>query len=422
MFGAISGLWETMETLQKEHERLAKKQKVASEKVIASVDQLIAQAERCRMVFANLPTAMEGVEAAAGGGASVETPSSQEEEAEKRMMLLALQQTTTKTINAVASERKELNIIAARFGKAIDKEFSVDLERASQTKESPLNQTVLNQVIAEEFFCGGQFQLGEVFSTEAGVQVDPKLKTNLLELQEIRSSLERHELQPALEWAKTNREQLRRQGSTLEFQLHRLHFLELIKAGHQREALNYARSTFHQFSPAHLSDIQKLMGSLVYASKLGRAASSSPYDTMFTADTWREVSTAFYRDCCALLSLPEQSPLLACIDAGAIAAPRLAKVVQLMKAKVGVSELPNGNGATAKELPVQMEGAEFQYHNIFVCPVSREQSTPQNPPVMLPCGHVICWVSMEKLSKGSRFKCPYCPSEQFPSQTKILYF
>jgi hypothetical protein len=46
-----------------------------------------------------------------------------------------------------------------------------------------------------------------------------------------------------------------------------------------------------------------------------------------------------------------------------------------------------------------------------VCPVSKEQTTDANPPMMMPCGHVIAHESLEKLSKGGRFKCPYCPSE-----------
>lgn len=34
-------------------------------------------------------------------------------------------------------------------------------------------------------------------------------------------------------------------------------------------------------------------------------------------------------------------------------------------------------------------GPEYQYHSVFACPVSREQSTKDNPPMMLLCGHII---------------------------------
>ena len=36
---------------------------------------------------------------------------------------------------------------------------------------------------------------------------------------------------------------------------------------------------------------------------------------------------------------------------------------------------------------------EFVFHSIFACPVSKDQSTDTNPPMLLPCGHVLCQVS-----------------------------
>jgi hypothetical protein len=68
--------------------------------------------------------------------------------------------------------------------------------------------------------------------------------------------------------------------------------------------------------------------------------------------------------------------------------------------------------AVCEQLPVELElGHEFVFHSIFACPVSRDQSSAENPPTMLPCGHVLCKQSVTKLAKGSTrsFKCPYCP-------------
>lgn len=43
-----------------------------------------------------------------------------------------------------------------------------------------------------------------------------------------------------------------------------------------------------------------------------------------------------------------------------------------------------------EELPVATDlGKDFQFHSIFVCPVTKEINTPDNPPMLLNCGHVI---------------------------------
>ena len=123
------------------------------------------------------------------------------------------------------------------------------------------------------------------------------------------------------------------------------------------------------------------------------------------------------------------SHLALAFSAGQAALPQLRKMHKL----VAMSNLQEWRGLG--ELPVEynfrgnvesLGGADFRdFHSIFSCPVSRDESSyPDNPPVMLPCGHVICKASMERArSRGGRFfKCPTCPMEVAPSQVRVLYF
>ncbi len=125
------------------------------------------------------------------------------------------------------------------------------------------------------------------------------------------------------------------------------------------------------------------------------------------------------------------SHLALAFSAGQAALPQLRKMHKL----VAMSNLQEWRGLG--ELPVEynfrgnvesLGGADFRdFHSIFSCPVSRDESSyPDNPPVMLPCGHVICKASMERLPRsiggGRFFKCPTCPMEVAPSQVRVLYF
>ncbi|KAJ2392841.1 hypothetical protein GGI23_005137, partial [Coemansia sp. RSA 2559] len=83
------------------------------------------------------------------------------------------------------------------------------------------------------------------------------------------------------------------------------------------------------------------------------------------------------------------------------------------------------------ELPVEVPlPDEMRFHSVFACPVSKEQATGDNPPMMMPCGHVVCKASLDKLARGvrpgsiasGRFKCPYCPSLSVLSDARRVYF
>jgi len=55
---------------------------------------------------------------------------------------------------------------------------------------------------------------------------------------------------------------------------------------------------------------------------------------------------------------------------------------------------------------------ELIFHNIFVCPVSKEIASADNPPIRLNCGHCICKNSFDKIEKSgvrhNQIKCPIC--------------
>jgi len=224
-----------------------------------------------------------------------------------------------------------------------------------------------------------------------------------------------HNLQPAIDWARQHSAELETRGSNLEFELARLRFVELYTSQGPLAALSYARLVFPDFPGRHTAAATPLLGALAFAPALP----TSPYGSFFLhppTAAYAAVCTAFTREFCTLLSLPPASPLHTAVTAGAIALPTLQKLQSILTAT-------RGQWTSANELPVETPlPPGFMFHSVFVCPVSKEQATDANPPMMLPCGHVIARESLEGHARGkARMKCPYCPVECRPADARQLY-
>jgi hypothetical protein len=228
-------------------------------------------------------------------------------------------------------------------------------------------------------------------------------------------------LLPAMTWAREASVRLEARGSNLEFELGKLQFVWLYKGQgnlgkslqeRQQSALLYARTEFGRFQARYLNEIQQLIGAIAFSPNLQK----SPYRRTFSHDdAWDELALSFTRDFCSLLGLSADSPIYIATTAGAIALPTLQKLQQIMETK-------RTEWTTQNELPVEIPlPPAYRFHSIFVCPVSKEQSTDQNPAMMMPCGHVIAYESLQRLGKTSKFKCPYCPGESTFKDARKVY-
>lgn len=243
-----------------------------------------------------------------------------------------------------------------------------------------------------------------------------ELQVRFANMYNILNELKLRNLHPAIEWARQNSQELEKRGSNLEFELSKLQYIWLFQGPEINGlpdddnngligALTYAQQHFQRFQGRFLRDIQQLATAMAYRSNL----SESPYYRTFDTETaWDDVSGSFTREFCSLLGLSAESPLYIAATAGAIALPTMLKLADIVKAK-------RTEWTTRSELPVEIAlPRSMIFHAIFVCPVSKEQTTEQNPPMMMPCGHVVAKESLHRLSKGGRFKCPYCPNESQP--------
>ena len=91
------------------------------------------------------------------------------------------------------------------------------------------------------------------------------------------------------------------QRSSLEMKLHKLQFVELLRAGHRSDAVRYARAHFPAHVDAHEREVQALMGAVMYAGE--DRLLRSPYRDMLNPSLWEEITELFVKDACSILGL-----------------------------------------------------------------------------------------------------------------------
>ncbi|KAK5192502.1 hypothetical protein LTR99_009744 [Exophiala xenobiotica] len=409
-----------MDAIQKEHDKVWNNSKQS--KTIQNVDDIIRQLQRARDAIAEDPNS-------------------------RQITLAKLQNPVKTSFDGIFTGLKDTHGLHNKYTRALDKVFKEKVP-SSEIDALSAHPTLINRAIYLHMLREGLFDVASTFHTEAmerqrtqqetaahlGLDIsmehplglDKDSEENMQEqfssMYHILSELkDNHNLQPAIDWARFNAAALEARGSNLEFELCRLQFVSLFMEQRDEDqhefdgpmrALQYAQAEFQSFRGRYLVEIQQLMGAIPFCSNLA----DSPYNIRFNNSTaWDEVATSFTREFCSLLELSADSPLYVAATAGAIALPTLMKLQTIQKQK-------RTEWTSQNELPVETPlPPSYRFHSIFVCPVSKEQSTDQNPPMMLPCCHVIAQESLQKLSKGSKFKCPYCPIESHPKEAKRVF-
>ncbi|CAG8813029.1 15436_t:CDS:2, partial [Gigaspora margarita] len=296
-----------------------------------------------------------------------------------KLNLIEISRSIELLTSQVNDDHKEFQKTISRYEKVIDKKWKQDITIASNPDAFVDKEPVLQRTIALHFIRQGKFKLVDTFMQETQLMdFTTDLQEQFDHMYKILDAINNFNLEPALEWAKSKRKELEQRGSSLEFDLHRLHYIKyLVKQQDRKGALKYARLNFNDFQARHMHEIRRLMCAILYIDRL----ESSPYADLTSNDAWTDIQTTFTRDFCNLLKMSCDSPLYTSLTV---------------------------------EVPLT---DDMRFHSIFACPVSKEQSSEDNPPMMMPCGHVICKESLNKLSKGNgRFKCPYCPSESTSNQ------
>lgn len=334
------------------------------------------------------------------------------------------------------------------------------------------SKATLDRILAMHFVRSGCEDVEKVFLQESGVVIPREVHAEFRVLHYITAAMRKGDLGPAFTWVAENRSLLHERRSPLEFHLHRSQYVRLLLSdtyplpdslasslyangasssldvgtattstqarGGAASALRYARSQLSRFHTEHAQEIKSLSAAALYL-PIQRLL-KSPYAHLFTSGTSSttdamndeapavnpadeiyhapHLAQLFASEYCSSLNMSHDLPLKVVTDVGGGGAlAKIAKVKGVMKEK-------RTEWTTVQELPVEIPlPPQYRYHSVFACPVSKEQATDANPPMMMPCGHVVANQTLMRLCKGGQnVRCPYCPLSSAVSQAIRLYF
>ncbi|KAG5439569.1 hypothetical protein PCANB_002145 [Pneumocystis canis] len=285
----------------------------------------------------------------------------------------------------VTEAQKDVQIAIQRYGRILDKQFRADLSAVHVHEQFPGDSKQLHSAIGMYLIRQAAFDITQTFMKETQLDLPEHLLQAFKQLYCILNALRNENFEMAID-----------------------------PKNHQI-AINYARTHFPAFADRYLKEIKQLMCLFCYASNM----SLFPYKQLYTPEyLWTSIQASFNREYCSLIGFSPDSPLQTVSIAGSLAIPTLLKMSSIMKEK-------KTEWTSQNELPVEIPlPSKYQFHSVFTCPISKEQTTESNPPLMIPCGHVISKNSIERLSKDNptnKFKCPYCPRETTPQEAILLY-
>eukprot|EP01122_Echinamoeba_exundans_P015017 TRINITY_DN695_c0_g1_i3.p1 TRINITY_DN695_c0_g1~~TRINITY_DN695_c0_g1_i3.p1 ORF type:complete len:397 (+),score=60.47 TRINITY_DN695_c0_g1_i3:152-1192(+) len=312
---------------------------------------------------------------------------------------------------------KQFHSSLNRLGRAVDNVFDPDPSKISFQTHLPVNLVL--QWILEHILRQGNVQIAEILAKEAGISLTEDKKRPFVEIAAILTALKQENCSSALEWAQTHADRIE---PHLIFQLHKLEYVRLLHKAQANEAFDYARKFFSNFLQTENREVQRLMAAILFVGKLD----DSPYADLNDLEALKsDVMFSVGREYCKILNMTPFSPLLACVQSSALAISPLLKARKMM-------DLAGGAEWTKLEqLPVEIElPNEFVFHTTFRCPVSKEATTADNPPMLLPCGHVISKKSLcenDAIMSRSQFtvgklKCPYCPQKLRVGDAREIIF
>lgn len=217
--------------------------------------------------------------------------------------------------------------------------------------------------------------------------------------QRIKESLTAHDTSKCLAWCHENRSRLRKIKSPLEFKLRQQEFIEFIKQGKRDQAVIHARKHFSNIDDVHQREFQQTMGLIMHPLD----TKMEPYRSMLDNLRWQELIELFKEENCKLYQLNTVSVFSVVIQAGLSALKTSHCYLKSGQRNPDCPICSPMLNQLSKGLPLP-----HCSQSKLICPISGQPMNENNPPMMLPNGHIYGENSLKEMSASNhgRVRCP----------------
>ncbi|KAL8570233.1 hypothetical protein ACOMHN_029933 [Nucella lapillus] len=257
------------------------------------------------------------------------------------------------------------------------------------TDQLPLWQkTRLDRMLVEYFLRAGYYK------TAIGLAEHSKIQdlTNVelfMTCREVEDSLKRKETGLCLTWCYENKSRLRKHKSTLEFNIRKQEFVELIRKGCGIEAVKHARKHFSVVEDEQLSEVQRVMGLLACSP----SSQIDAYKYFFHEDRWSDLMQQFRQENFRLHQL-NSSVFTAALQAG------LSSLKTPHCYKEDHSQRNSNCPVCSRHLNELAQPLPYAHcaNSRLICAISGHSLNEHNPPMMLPNGNIYGFCALKKMA------------------------
>jgi hypothetical protein len=246
---------------------------------------------------------------------------------DNQIIKLNIRDTIKPLAKQYSDKHKDLHGSISKIGKTIDKCFPSDFGNVPifELFDKPEKLKLIYMIICEDLYRQGRLSIAQKLIEETNLNDNDLFnveKNFLEEINMILENLREKNLLPALDWCQRKQTELNKNGSLLEFHLHKMRFVQLLKMGNFDQAKTYL-SNLRQYSILNgqcEQAVNELMGALVFAQ---RDLTKSPYKYLLEPHLWLQLSELFMQQAFQQIGLAQDSPLYVIMKIGFQALPAL---------------------------------------------------------------------------------------------------